>query len=265
MTATRSTPRCEREDRHDLVAVDDRAVFVDREHAVAVAVERDAEVELSGGDAVLQRGEVGRAAADVDVGAVGFVSDRLDVRTHLLERTRCNLGVRAVRAVDGDSQTGEVAAEALEHVLEITVDGDADMIDLAAAGCRRVEQRLDLLLRRVVQLASVAIEELDAVVLGRVVRRGDDHAEVEPEQGNRGRRHDACQHRGASCRCDTPRERLLELFARGPRVAADEDAASPGPERRRLSQLLEQLGRHELAHDAANSIGSEVAPRHAGL
>ena len=151
-------------------------------------------------------------------------------------------------------------------MLEVTVDGDADVIDLAAAGRRRVEQRLDLLLCRVVQLAPVAVEELDAVVLGRVVRRSDDHAEVEPKQRNGRRRHDACQHRGASGRCDTSRERLFELFAGGARVAAHEDAASPGPERRRLSQLLHQLGRQEFADDAANSIGSEVAPRHgAGL
>ena len=34
----------EREDRDDLVAVDGLAVLVDGEHAVAVAVERDAEV-----------------------------------------------------------------------------------------------------------------------------------------------------------------------------------------------------------------------------
>ena len=34
-----------REDREDPVAVDDVAVAVDREHPVAVAVERDAEIE----------------------------------------------------------------------------------------------------------------------------------------------------------------------------------------------------------------------------
>ena len=157
------------------------------------------------------------------------------------------------------NRTGR-SREALEHVLEIAVDGDADVVDLAAAGCGRVEQRLDLFFG-VGELAPVAVEELDAVVLRRVVRRRDDDAEVEPEQRDRRRRHDACQH-GAAGRCDTARERLLELLARGARVAADEDAAAPGPERRRLAQLLDELGRHELAHDAADSIGAEVAPRH---
>ncbi len=38
----------EREDGEDLVAVDRLAALVDREHPVAVAVERDAEVETAG-------------------------------------------------------------------------------------------------------------------------------------------------------------------------------------------------------------------------
>ena len=63
VTATTSTPRREREDREDLVAVDDLAALVDREHAVAVAVERDAEVECLPRDELLQGREVGGAAA----------------------------------------------------------------------------------------------------------------------------------------------------------------------------------------------------------
>ena len=160
----------------------------------------------------------------------------------------------------------QIAAEPLEHVLEIAVDGDADVRDLAASRCRRVEQRLDLLLRRIAQLASLVVEELDAVVLGRIVRRGDDHAEIEPEQRGRGRRDDACEDGRASRRRDTARERLFELLAGRPRVAADEDATASGPERRRLAELLDELGGEELADDAADPVGAEVAARHgAGL
>ena len=137
----------QREDRDDLVAVDDRAVLVDGEHAVAVTVERDTEIEAAASRRALQRSEVGRAAADVDVRAVRLVADRLDLRAELGERARRDVRVRAVRAVDGDAQAAEVRAEALEHVLEVAVDGDADVIDLTAAGRGRVEQRLDLLLR----------------------------------------------------------------------------------------------------------------------
>ena len=70
----------EREDRDDLVAVDNVALLVDGEHAVAVAVEGDPEVEAAVEDGALQEREVGRAAADIDVRAVGRVADRVDLR-----------------------------------------------------------------------------------------------------------------------------------------------------------------------------------------
>ena len=44
MTATSSTSRCQHQDREDLIPVDDLAARVDREHPVAVTVERDPEV-----------------------------------------------------------------------------------------------------------------------------------------------------------------------------------------------------------------------------
>src|SRR5271154_3150337 len=52
----------EREDRDDLVAVDRRARLVDSEHPVAVSVERDAEIELSACNRLLQSREVRGAA-----------------------------------------------------------------------------------------------------------------------------------------------------------------------------------------------------------
>jgi hypothetical protein len=52
------------------------------------------------------------------------------------------------------------------------------VLDAASTGGGRVEERLDLLLLRVRQLLPVTVEQLDAVVLGWVVRRGDDGAEI---------------------------------------------------------------------------------------
>ena len=147
-------------------------------------------------------------------------------------------------------------------MLEVAVDGDVDVVDLAAAGRRRVEERLDLLLGRVAQLATVAVEELHAVVLGRVVRCGDDDAEIEAEQRDRGCRDDARKHRRAACGCDAARERLLELLAGAARVAADEDAPAARPERGGLTEPLEEIDGDELAHDAADTVGAEVVPRH---
>ena len=93
------------------------AVLVDREHPVAVSVEGDPEVETLFDDRALQERGVGRAAADVDVRAVGLDPDRDDLGAALLERLRREPGVGAVRAVDDDPQPGEIRAEAVEHVL----------------------------------------------------------------------------------------------------------------------------------------------------
>ncbi len=250
------------EHRDDLVAVDGLAARIDREHPIAVAVERDPEVEASTRDELLQRAEIRGAAADVDVRPVGLVADRLDLCAELLERLWRDACVRPVRAVDGEPEAGEVGAEALEHVLEVAVDCDVDAIDLAAARRGRVEQRLDLLFGGVAELAPAAVEELDAVVLGRVVRRGDDDSEVEPQQRHRRCRHDASDHRRSAGRGHAARKRLLELLAGATGVAADEDAPAARPERRGLAEPLEQLGRDELANDPADTVGAEVGPRH---
>ncbi len=57
-------------------------------------------------------------------------------------------------------------------------------------------------------------------------------------------------------------ERLLELRAAGARVAPDEDAAPAAPQRSRLAEPLDEIGRQRLADDAANAVRSEVLPRH---
>ena len=63
-------------DREDLVSVDDLAGVVDREAPVGVPVEREADVGAVLEDGLLQDLDVGRAAAVVDVGAVGLGTDR---------------------------------------------------------------------------------------------------------------------------------------------------------------------------------------------
>ena len=206
---------------------------------------------------------VGRAAADVDVRAVGLVADRVHLRAALLERRRGEPGVRAVRAVDDDPEPGQIGAEAVEHVLEVGVGRDLDALDRPLVdGGRRSEQRLDLLLRRIGELAPLRVEELDAVVLGRVVRGGDDDAEVEREQRDGRRRQHAAEDAIAARRDDPARERLLEPLARGPRVAADEDLRGAGPERRGAAEPLDELRRDGLAHDSADTVGAEVPARH---
>ena len=124
--------------------------------------------------------------------------------------------------------------------------------------CRRVEQRLDLLLGGVGQLAAVLVEELDAVVLRRVVRCRDDDAEVEREQRHRRRRQHPGEHGVAARGDDAARERLLELGTRAAGVTADEDATAAGPERRGLAEPLDELDGQILADDAPDAVGPEV-------
>ena len=191
----------------------------------------------------------------------GSAADRRHVGAEPLEGLRRDPRVGAVGAVDDDPEPGEVGAEALDDVLEVAVGRDADAVDrLRCVRSRRVEQRLDLLLGRVRQLLPVAVEELDAVVLGRVVRGGDDRAEVEREQRDGRRRQHAGEHGVAAGRDDPARERLLELGPRGARVAPDEDAPAFRPERGCAAQPLDQPGRQVLADDPPDAVGTEVAP-----
>src|SRR5581483_6953601 len=199
---------------------------VGRDHADAALLHEPMEAEVRhrrDGDEI--DSELEREHRD-DLIAVDRRAVLVDGCSELLECARRDVRICAVRAVDRDAEPAQIGAEALEHVLEVAVDRDADTVDLTAAGRGRVEQPLDLLLDGIAQLMTVAVEELDAVVLRRVVRGRDDDAEIEPKEGDGRRRHDTREHRGAACRRDAARERLLELATRRARVAADEDAAA---------------------------------------
>ena len=137
------------------------------------------------------------------------------LRAELLEGLRGDPGVGAVGAVDDDSQRGEVRSEALDDVLEVAVGRDPDLIDLTlGAGKGRIEEGLDLLLGGVRQLLSFAIEELDPVVLGRVVGGRDDRAQIEREERDRRSRQHTGENGVAAGSHDAPRKGLLELGAR---------------------------------------------------
>ena len=92
---------------------------------------------------------------------------------------------------------------------------------------------------------------------------GDDGSEILGEKRYRRRGEHAGEDRGAARRDDPACERLLELGPRGARVSSHEDAPASAPERRRLPEPLDEVGRQILADDPANSVRSEVAARHA--
>src|SRR5215207_3590953 len=253
--------KVEREDREDLVAVDDLAGAVHGEHAVAVSVEGHAEIRAGPDYLLLQQPEVGGTAADVDVRPIRLVCKRQDLGVEPLERGRGDPRVGAVRAVDGDREAPQRGPEPVENVLRVAVGGHADSIDRPSLAPRRLlQQGLDLLLGRVGELLPGAVEELDPVVLRRVVRGGDDDAEVERQQGDGGGGQHAAEHRVAADRLDARREGVLEHRSGFPRVAPDEGAPASGPERGGPAEPLHELGRQRLADDPANAICAEVAP-----
>ena len=125
----------------------------------------------------------------------------------------------------------------------------------------RVEQGLDGLLLNVLELPAAA-EELDAVVLGRVVRGGHDCTSVLGEQGDRGgRQHAAENHVGPAVR-QARRKRLFEGWARVARVAADKGLGTTAPAGERATEPLDELRGQALADDTPNAVGPEQAPAH---
>ena len=136
------------------------------------------------------------------------------------------------------------------------------LLDRSAARRMAVEKGFDLLLLLVDELPARA-EELHAVVLRRVVRGRDDDAELlGQERDRRGREH-APEDSYAAGRRDAARDRLLELGAGSARVASDQDSPTAAPERRRLPDPLDELGRQVDADDPADPVRSEVAAGHA--
>ena len=147
----------------------------------------------------------------------------------------------------------------------------ADPSPVALSSCLPANLRLDLVLGLVGQLEAGRPEELDAVVLGWVVRGGDDRTGARPEvgrdEGDRRGRHDARKDGVGSGREDPFHQSALQRLARRPGVSAHDD-----PERSRRSTMQDhggrpaqaerELGREVAPVDAANPVRSEE-PTHA--
>ena len=98
------------EQEQQVVAVADRSVRVDHLHAIAVAVEGDAEVGAALAHGRLQQAQVGRAAAGVDVEAVRLRADRDDIGAEIGEHARGDMVGRAMGAVEHDPAPAQIQA-----------------------------------------------------------------------------------------------------------------------------------------------------------
>ena len=256
-------------ERDQLVAVDDRPVAVDREHPVAVAVEGEAGGMAPLAHRLREAFDVGRAAAVVDVAPVGIGREQVDLGAEAPEDLRRGAVRRAVGAVEQHApaaqvEVGEALVQPAQVVLERAVQAPHGA-DAARLRGRRVERRLDLDLGVVVELEAVAGEELDAVVAVRVVRGGDDDAEVEPvaadQQWGARRGQDAAEQRLAARGGDAGGHRRLEHLTRLARVADHEHARGArgrrGARRGGAREGQREVGGEELARDSADAVGAE--------
>ena len=256
----------EREDRHDLVAVDLVPGRVDSETAVGVTVERDPEVGTGRDDGLLEVLEVRRAVAVVDVEPVRLPTDDGDRGPRLAERPGSHLRRGAVRGVDDDVQALEAVRQHGEQVGDIAVgavDERHDAADVAAGGALPLvpQASLDAVLEVVGELVPAPGEELDAVVGHGVVRRREHGTEVGVLLGHevgdrRGRQHACVPHVDAG-RGEAGHRGGGEELARGARVAPDDrDGAVPVEG----AHLTEDVRRGD--GEVERELGGDVLVRH---
>ena len=151
---------------------------------------RDAHIGAALGDQGAQGLQVRGAALDVDVRAAVIVIDDGDVGTQTAQRLGAGHAGCAVARIKRHLQALEVDAlllHALHRVLDVQLasvfDGHchANLVTIRqlVGSCAAARHKgLDLVLDGVGQLEALAVEDLDAVVLRRVVRGGDDDAAV---------------------------------------------------------------------------------------
>jgi hypothetical protein len=154
---------------------------IDRDQPIGIAIEREARIGTRGRDRPGQRRRCRRARLDVDVDAVGVGVDDVDTRTGRTQDLRTHRGARPVRGIEHEVQAAGVDRRCQPAPM-VDVCGEAiaridHPADLAVGGAGELlappDQLLDLLLDRIVKFEAVAVEDLEAVVRGRVMRGGD--------------------------------------------------------------------------------------------
>ena len=220
------------EQREDVIAVDRIARGIDEEHAVGIAVERNAEI----GTVLLDRGgdiaEMGGPAIDIDVAPVRLGRHQHGLGAEELEEAWRDGGCRAMGAVNDDPHACERDAGDRGNPLGIGLSGARGAVCGAHALTRRqvrvhLEERFDRLLLRVEQFVAVGAEQLDAVIGIGIVARADhdprSSTALQDRPGDGGRRQDAETDGVAAGRGDARRQRVLEHRARAACIAPDQD------------------------------------------
>ena len=275
-------PIIHRDHVEQLIAVVGAAVAVDHQQAVAITIERDAEIGLVRDDCRLEMLRVGGPDAFVDVQPVRLGANGDDVGTELVEYRRRHVVGGAVRAIDDDAPALEIELGRKRALAEFDVAaaGILDPARLAElrrrhAGERLLHHAFDRLLDAVRQLRPRLREELDPVVVERVVRCADHDAGGKAQRSREVR---DCRRGQRAGQIDVDAGSGQARFQGGfqqiagdARVLADQhsgpDTVAGGiggeHETRGPAELEDELGRDRgFAHAPANAIGAEITSRH---
>ena len=166
-----------RDQRHELVAVDDLSRLVDDHQPVGVAIERDADVGAARDHRLLQQLRLGRAAVLVDVEAVGGDPDRNHFGAKLPQGFGRDMVGGAVGAIEHDLEAVEAQMLGEGRLGEVDIAA-ARIVDSAGAPDQLRSGELRLLLQPpldralgvVAELIAVGPEQLDSIVRERIVR-----------------------------------------------------------------------------------------------
>ena len=183
----------------DAVSVDHIAVGIGEDDAVGVAVERDADVRLMFPDQFAHLFGMGGAAVFVDVCSIRSDGNGDDLDSKLLQDQRCDIIGGTVGTVENRFDSFQASAvDGAFGKFNVSAAGVFDAVRLADFRRRQgggvfLHQLFDAVFDLVGKFESVGAEDLDAVVVGGVVRRGDHDPDIRThgadQMRDRGSRH----------------------------------------------------------------------------
>ena len=220
----------------------------------------------------------GGAAIAVDVGAVGLDGDRDHLGAEFGKHRRRHLVGGAIGAIDDDLQAFERGAlrESVLHELDVAAGRVVDPLGAAEAVALRqlpplaaivdAHAGFDLRFDVIRQLEAIGPEQLDAIVLERIVGGGDHDAEIGPhaarQHGHGRRRQRTGEHHIHAARQESRCQGVFQHIAGKARILADHYpmpvAAAGEMGAGGQCQLQRNVGRDGVAiGGTADAVGAE--------
>ena len=226
-----------------MVTGDDVALLVHAQAAVSIAIKGKANVQTVLYHELLQALDMGRTGIVVDVQAVGLVVDDVGVSAQSVKHGLSDIPAGTVGAVQTDLNALEGVDTQRDQVAHVAVTachivhGAADVLPVCKGQLRPVliehmELAVDVVLHQQQSLLghflTVAVNQLDAVVIIRVVAGRNHDATVEVvhagDVGHTGRRSDVQQIGVCAGGSQTSNQAILEHIGAAAGILANDDA-----------------------------------------